>query len=291
VGSLGADNVFLLGAAVAFGLAGYAFTSLPIHEWRSDARAGFEMSWGRFTRSLLRVVRDLDFLSTMLCIGVPAKAVLTGVIAFALPLLLTERGFAQEDVGQIVMLYAGAVILSSGVVSRLVDRTGYSLNALFFGALVSGLGLIIVGAIGLDGFAFHADGPTTGVLLAMPPPFASGLATSMQAELPGSSVAALLFGIIVLGIAHGFINAPVVTHIADSPLAARLGQSAATAAYRFLERIGHVTGPVVVGQFLFWSGQDPLTLAWIGWGTVALGIVFVAVSISQRFQLSSGARP
>lgn len=290
VGSLGPDNVFVLGGAVAIVLALYVFSSLPMHEWRADARAGFEMSWGRFAKSLARVVRDLDFLATMLFIGVPAKAVLTGVIAFALPLLLTERGFAQEDIGQIVMVYAAAVIASSGIVSRLVDRTGCTTNVLFLGTAISGFGLIALGAFGLDGFGFHANSPSTGVLLVMPPPFASGLATAMQAELPGSSVLAIILGIVALGIAHGFINAPVVTHVADSPLAASVGQSSATAAYRFLERIGHVAGPVVVGQFLYFSGQNPLTLAWIGWGTIALGIAFVAVSVSQRLHLSSGAR-
>ena len=290
VGSLGPDNVFLLGGAVALVLAGYAFTSLPVHHWRPEARAGFEMSWGRFAKSLVRAVCDFDFLSTMMFIGVPAKAVLTGVIAFALPLLLTERGFAQEDIGQIVMLYAAAVIISSGMVARLVDRTGRTTNVLFLGAAVSGIGLIILGAFGLDGFGFHATDPSAGVLLAMPPPFASGLSTSMQAELPSASVVSLIVGIVILGLAHGFVNAPVVTHVADSPLAARVGQSSATAAYRFLERVGHIMGPIVVGQFLYFSGQNPLTLAWIGWGIIAFGILFVTVSVSQRLPFTSGAR-
>ena len=57
-------------------------------------------------RDTLVMIRDSEFLRSILLIGVPAKAVLTGVVLFGLPLLLSEQGFAKEDIGQITMLYA-----------------------------------------------------------------------------------------------------------------------------------------------------------------------------------------
>jgi hypothetical protein len=82
-------------------------------------------------------------------------------------------------------------------------------------------------------------------------------------------------GVVVIGLAHGFINAPVVTHVAHSDLAARIGANPVTTTYRFLERVGHVAGPLVVGQlFLIW-GQSPQILAWIGVATVTLGVLFL----------------
>ena len=60
----------------------------------------------------------------MFCIGVPAKAILTGTITFGLPLLLGQYGYRQEEIGQIIMLYAIGVVAASGYVSRVVDRTG-----------------------------------------------------------------------------------------------------------------------------------------------------------------------
>jgi hypothetical protein len=83
-------------------------------------------------------------------------------------------------------------------------------------------------------------------------------------------------GVVIVGLAHGFINAPVVTHVAHSELAGRIGATPVTATYRFLERVGHIAGPFVVGQlFLVW-GQSPQILAWIGVATAALGLLFLA---------------
>ena len=70
------------------------------------------------------VLRNAEFLKTIFCIGIPAKAILTGTITFALPLLLGQHGYRPEDIGQVIMLYAISVVLASGLVSRLVDRIG-----------------------------------------------------------------------------------------------------------------------------------------------------------------------
>ena len=57
-------------------------------------------------------------------------------------------------------------------------------------------------------------------------------------------------GIAIVGVAHGLINAPVVTHVADTGVAARIGAGPVAAAYRFLERLGHVLGPVIVALIM-----------------------------------------
>lgn len=78
----------------------------------------------------------------------------------------------------------------------------------------------------------------------------------------------------VVGAAHGFINAPVVTRIADSS-SRRIGAGAATAAYRFLERIGHVAGPILVGQLFLLLGQSAVVVAWIGLAVLLFGFLFL----------------
>jgi hypothetical protein len=82
-------------------------------------------------------------------------------------------------------------------------------------------------------------------------------------------------GVVVVGLSHGFINAPVVTHVAHSSLSQEIGATPVTTTYRFLERIGHVAGPFIVGQlFLLW-GQHAEVLAWIGVMTTVLGLLFL----------------
>jgi drug/metabolite transporter (DMT)-like permease len=81
--------------------------------------------------------------------------------------------------------------------------------------------------------------------------------------------------VVSVGLAHGFINAPVVTHVAHSQLSKEIGANSVTTTYRFVERIGHVAGPVLVAQlFLIW-GQSPQILTGIGIATVVLGFLFL----------------
>lgn len=250
VTQMGPSGVFALAATIAALMAVYTVALVPSVSSRSlrDSERGGSLSV--LLHDLSTVLRNFDFLRTMFLIGVPAKAVLTGVIIFGLPVLMTKASYAQEDIGQVLMVYAGAVVLASGYISRFVDLSGNSHFALFLGAIFSGVGLVLIGLTGWFPFANNAD--STIVLTAM-----------------------LISGVAIVGIAHGFINAPVVTHVANSEVAAKTGESSATATYRFLERAGHVAGPFIVGQLFLFSGQDPMVIAWIGGAVTLLGVLFL----------------
>ncbi len=253
---MGAQGVFTLGGLIATGMALYAITVLPSTAPRRVAEIGMGATFRRLGRDVGQVLRSMHFLQTMFFIGIPAKAVLTGIIIFALPLLLAHKHYAQEDIGQIIMVYAAGVVLASSWVSRLVDRTGKTDTILFWGAVISGVGLMAIGLIDWDGLNRGDDG---GLLVTM----------------------VLIIGVATVGVAHGFINAPVVTHVAESELASKIGPTSVTATYRFLERIGHVAGPMIVGQmFLYW-GQSALNLMWIGVAIALLGILFLSRSTQQ----------
>ena len=95
---------------------------------------------------------------------------------------------------------------------------------MFWGAIMSGLGLMLVE---LMGSKYVGDGKSDAVAIA---------------------------GIALVGVAHGFINAPVVTHVGISDLAGRIGAVPTTTTYRFLERAGHIAGRSLVTQlFLIWG--------------------------------------
>ncbi len=253
---MGAEGVFTLGGMIATGMALYAITVLPSTAPQRTVESGIGATFRQLGRDVGQVLRSMHFLQTMFFIGIPAKAVLTGIIIFALPLLLAQKNYAQEDIGQIIMVYAAGVVLASSWVSRLVDRTGKTDTILFWGAVISGLGLMAIGLIDWEGINGRDDG---GLLVTL----------------------VLIIGVATVGIAHGFINAPVVTHVSDSELATKIGPTSVTATYRFLERIGHVAGPMIVGQmFLYW-GQSALNLMWIGVAIALLGILFLSRSTQQ----------
>ena len=66
--------------------------------------------------------------------------------------------------------------------------------------------------------------------------------------------------------------------IADSQLAARVGASSLTATYRFLERLGHIAGPMIVAQLFLIGGQGTQVLLWMGSAVLAFGILFALPS-------------
>ncbi|MEZ5669080.1 MAG: MFS transporter [Alphaproteobacteria bacterium] len=260
---VGTQNVFLVAAGIAGLIAVYAFAVVPGCARARQRTATLAANLAEIGRNAVRVLRDPAFLKTILLIGMPAKAVLTGVVIFALPLLLSARGYPQEDIGQIIMVYGAGVIVASSLMTRVADRLGSTRGILFWGAAISGLGLALVGAV--DRVTDLAGVP-------------AGLAEA----------AVLLAGVALVGIAHGFINAPVVTHVTESALGHAVGASTVTASYRFLERAGHVAGPIIVGQLFIVAGQRAELIAWIG-GAIALFAVLFVLRAAPRRTAGHGA--
>ncbi len=240
---MGNYGVFLVGAVLAMLLVWYAAALLPrLDHDRSGPAQGV-------LAGLATAVRDWQFVKTIILIGIPAKAILTGVTIFALPLLLARQQYAQEDIGQILMLYAAGVLVSSTYVARAVDRLGRTGLVLFLGSLGSGLGLVLIGLIGWP-------------LL-------------QQSTVPSLRTVVLIAGMLLLGVAHGCIHAPIVTHISNTAAAAALGKSSTASLYRFLERVGHMAGPLIVSQLLLASHDSPVALGWLGGLLIVFGLLFV----------------
>ena len=245
VGYVGSSGVFWLGAGMAICIALY--TWLLVAPPKMTARD--ETSVMRSPKAILGVFKSGGFIWTTLLVGIPAKAVLTGVIIFAMPLVLSNLKLEREDIGQVIMFYALGVLISSHYVSRYADRVGKIRNILVIGLSLSGLGMVVIGSIGWSGFNADNLGPVIVTLV-------------------------LLAGTFIVGVAHGCINAPVITHIASTSAAQRLGEAPVTAFYRFIERVGHIAGPLVVGQLYFMSNQSPLVIAWLGVIMLAFAIPF-----------------
>lgn len=250
VGYIGEEGVFAVGAVTTSLTLVYAAFLVPTIVKASPADpVGFTGSIRTLGRNVFMAAGNWQLLQAIALIGIPAKAVLTGVVVFAIPLLMVQEGYRQEDIGQILMLYAAAVVVANEMISRWVDRTGKSKQVLVLGALLSGLGLWLIGYLGL-GWLEHV-------------PYGTSL-----------EVLCILIGVIVLGLAHGLINAPIVSHVAGLPVGEKIGVSALTATYRFLERIGHVAGPLLVGQMFFLIGEDAMVLTWVGGAIALFGLIY-----------------
>ncbi len=244
VSYVGPETIFLLGAIIAIITMLYGLMALPSRVSGAEFSETMHSAW----REMRGMFKSGAFTRTVFLIGMPAKAVLTGVILFAMPILLTQSGYAREDVGQITMIYAASVIIASHFASIRADRDSTTHGILFNGSTLTALGLALIA-----GVAFF------------PPATAPMLATAL-----------ILAGVVVIGIAHGYINAPVVTHITNSRLAENVGMTSAAAGYRLLERVGHVAGPVIVGQVFAFFGASWTVLGALAIAVFVLGAIFVS---------------
>ncbi|MDN2584139.1 MFS transporter [Aquibium sp. ELW1220] len=216
VNDINPHGVFLVAAVTAVLLGAYASFAA-----RSPAlNSGNVQTLGKMLRDVPKAFISLGFLRAFLLIGAPSKAVLTGIVIFAIPLVLSNLGWAPEDIGQVIMLYSVAVLASALISARIVDRIDGSRGALVFGGLVSALGLMLIGAGEVWGLG------------------------------DVEQVWTVIVGIVFLGFAHGCINAPIITYVGASTAAEMLGKTTAASLYRVVERSGHVLGPIVVGQLL-----------------------------------------
>ncbi|MCC6471577.1 MAG: MFS transporter [Alphaproteobacteria bacterium] len=248
---LGPAGVFELAGILSFVTASYGLVLVPAGASAPAARQSVAAELRTLFRDVARVLHHSEFIRAMFLIGVPAKAALTGIITFALPLLLARSQYKQEDIGQIVMLYAIGVVGASHYVTRFVDRNRQTVPVLVLGAAASGVAMLV---IGLPDWSDPAG-----------------------AVLGGSYVTwVVILGVIAIGVAHGFVNAPVVTHIAELDLAKTIGVGSVTATYRFLERLGHVAGPILVGQLFVLMGVTPLVIALFGGVTCMLALIFLS---------------
>ena len=243
---IGTKGVFILGAAVGGTILLYSLCYI------SSAQPGIEQGPQQKgdMLSLLRVFTDFSFLRTVVLVGIPTKVILTGVTIYALPLLLSTQAFPQEDIGQILMFYAAGVLISSRYASKLADRLKNTKRILFLGMLGAGVGL---GLIGLMNWRV--------------------LALSSLSLLSAPLVIA---GMLVLGLSHGFIHAPIITHITETKSARALGQSSVASFYRFLERLGHVTGPLILSSILAAMHGSTISISIIGVAVMVFGLLFTA---------------
>lgn len=251
VSSIGEVGVLVASAAAMLLLVGYSLLFVPSVTPASPKSGGGQSIIG----SVASAVHDRPFMATVICIGIPAKAVLTGVIIFAVPLLMTAQGFAEAEIGQVLMLYAGAVMVASQLSGTYIDMHKATRAALLVGAALAGVGIIGLTAVDWAGFIGLPFGETLQVL-------------------------AILLAMLTIGIGHGLINAPIVAYVSTLAVAKRVGISGLTASYRFLERIGHVAGPLVVGLFFQLYGESGEALFWLGVALTSLMLLFVLVGRS-----------
>ena len=160
------------------------------------------------------LLRHKQFAAITFLSAVPAKVGLAGFLYYSVPLYLKGLGHSQSITGRVMMAYGLAIILVSPIVARLADQFHGRWRFVMFGGYAAALAMAVP--------LFVQD--TIGVALAV-------------------------FG---LGIAHAIGVSPQLTLIGDrcGEVVQEVGQATSVGIFRLVERIGNITGPILLGAMI-----------------------------------------
>jgi len=184
------------------------------------------------------VLRNPRFLVLTGLGAMPAKIVLTGFLYYLVPMYLASLGNTPTSAGRIMMLYGLMMVLFTPLAARFADRLGRPLVFVVCGGLLSGVGLL--------------------------------------AALASGSTAAVIVGIVVLGVAQSVSITPQLALVpAACPNECKeMGQVTVIGFFRLFERLGSAIGPLLAG-FLLQTFGYRITIGAIGCG-VAVGCLLLA---------------
>ncbi|MBT4286122.1 MAG: MFS transporter, partial [Deltaproteobacteria bacterium] len=226
-------------------------------------------------KNIIAVIKNSEFMKTLLTIGIVGKMSIAGVVMFAIPLLLTKKGFATEDIGLALMLYYISGMLTTHFATKVVDAPGATRWVLSISAVIGGLSSLFLGFIGISKLIEQASIPGITLLSYLAVGFNTILA---QFGIVGIDSYLILFFIVLIGVSNGLLAAPIMTHIGNTEIADKRGVKTVSATYVFMERFGHVTGPAVISLLITVNNGSTLAISFFGVITIALGCLFAIIS-------------
>lgn len=201
----------------------------------------------------LLVLGNPRFQLLILIAAIPTQLLTTGYLFYATPMLLDAEAYSTSVIGQVMMIYFIVMILLGVPTARLEDRLGHY-------RLFAGGGLLLAGA-----------------------------AAFIPALAQGSEQFALWIGLSmgVVGLAHALcIPAQGAILLQEAERIGGERRTAAISAYRVLERIGSVLGPLLAATLAAIYGYA-WTIGLLGLYVLVCGLAFTLVALLRR---SGGAR-
>jgi predicted MFS family arabinose efflux permease len=221
---------------VASGLA--LCTALFVYYFMQDElRPGTQKKQGLRLADIRLLAANRKFLSLTLLAAIPNKICLTGFLYFTLPLFLKFLGSSQSGAGRIIMTYGVAIVFISPFSAQLADRLKNRKLFVALGSCLSGVGLIAV--------YFY---PQLWLVLLATTLLGLGHAISLSSQLA------------------------LITEVCKAE-GERLGLTTVMGIFRFLERAGNVTGPLLAGLFISLF-SFPVAIALIGSLALVCALLF-----------------
>jgi predicted MFS family arabinose efflux permease len=160
------------------------------------------------------LLRNKKFAVITFFSAIPAKVALAGFLYYSVPLYLKSLGYNQSTTGRVMMAYGLSIILLGPVVAKFAD------------GMQGRWRLVVLGGYG------------AAIAMAIP---------VFVDDMTGAAIA-----VICLGIAHSIGVSPQMTLINDhcAVTVNEVGQATTVGIFRLVERVGTITGPILLGLMI-----------------------------------------
>ena len=206
-GRIGFEATFLVSAALAVISGSFVYAML-------DGTAKHGLTTPRTStigREWQALFSDGRLFAVTVFAAVPGKLILAGFLFYLVPLYLSELGHRPSVIGWMIMLYGVSTFACMPFAARFADRSSRHGVVVGAGGVIAGLGCL----------------------------------GSLFDTAVGGATGAVMVAIVTLGIGHALSLASQLAIVQEvSNRYQHLGQASIIGAYRLVERIGMVLGPV-----------------------------------------------
>ena len=189
-------------------------------------------------REICALLLNRRFMTLTGLAAIPAKALLTGMCFYLVPLYLLDLGSSQSVVGRILMTYAVMMVVGTPIAAALATTRERMENLVCAGLSISGSG---------------------GLLL-----------------LFGGGVLWVFAAILLVGLGQSLsiaAQSALVREHCEAEVAA-LGEPSVYGVYRLLERLGNAAGPLFAAALVLTVGYRD-SFVWAGAAVALCGVVFM----------------
>ncbi len=212
---LGFRVTLLFGAFTALFFAIFVFFNFGKEKIKELAAQKVQATKSSLRKSL-RILKNRSFFAALLFESIPAQITFIGFIFYVCPLYLDSINVSQASIGRFLTGFGLSVIFLGPLVSKLADK--WSNERIFMI-----LGNLLIGVILLSFFFF-------------------------------GSLYAVIISIVAIGIGSAMIASTESSYITLVKEVQEIGEANVISVFRTLERIGHISAPLIAGSLITYLG-------------------------------------
>jgi len=237
---IGYEPVFFLGAGIM--LITLFFVIIFMRSTFLTPRHNIKEEKKSFNAMLLfKFIFNRNIFLLLTCCSIPNTLCFVGVMYYLTPIYLNSIETSQSNIARALMLYGLCMIYIAPVFSRLIDRSDNKRIYISFSGFIAGLGLLSF---------YISDGFTANLLI-----------------------------IFMLSLSNCLGLTSRVVFALNTKVANDVGKGMSLGIYHALERIGQVSGPLVVAL--------AVSLSNVKNGTILIGVAYLVMTLFFLFSIKS----